>query len=75
MEGIREGFVISDDVAAFHKVVEMFDSQVNGQQLAVKGAVLLLGRSQLPGKVRKGAPRFVDQQLEASMRMQVGASG
>ena len=53
----------------------MFDSQVNGQQLAVKGAVLLLGRSQLPGKVRKGAPRFVDQQLEASMRMQVGASG
>ena len=66
MEGIREGLVIRDDVevAAFHKVVEVFDSQVHGQQLTVKGAVLLLGGSQLPGEVRKGAPHVVDQLLE-----------
>ena len=42
------------DVTTFHKVVEVFGSQVNGQQLVVKGAVLLLGGSQLQGVVHKG---------------------
>ena len=66
MEGIREGFVVRDDVevAAFHKVVEVFDSQVHGQQLAIKGAVLLLCRSQFPGEVGKRAPRVINQLLE-----------
>ena len=66
MEGIREGFVIRDDVdvAAFHKVVEVFDSQVQGQQLAIKGGVLLLCGSQLPGEVCKRAPCVVNQLLE-----------
>ena len=70
MEGICEGFVICDDVevAAFHKVVEVFDSQVNGQKLAVKVAELLLGGSQPPREVRKEAPRVVDQLLEASVK-------
>ena len=53
MEGICEGFVVSDnvEVTAFHKVVKVFEGQVNGQQLTVEGAVLLLGRSKLPGEV------------------------
>ena len=68
MKGIRERFMISDDVevTAFHKVVEVFEGQVNGQQLTVEGAVLLLGRSKFPGEVRKGAPRVVNALLKDS---------
>ena len=68
MEGICEGFVVSDDVevTAFHKVVEVFEGQVNGQQLTVEGAVLLLGRSKLLRVVRKGAPRVVNPLLKDS---------
>ena len=66
MEGICEGFVVSDDVevTAFHKVVKVFKSQVNGQQLTVEGAVLLLRGSKLPGEVCKGTPRVVNLLLE-----------
>ena len=41
---------------AFDKVLKVFDGQVNGQQLSIKGAVLGLGRCKLPGKIGKGAP-------------------
>ena len=66
MKGVRERFVVSDDVevTAFHKVEQVFKGQVNGQQLTVKGAVLLLRGSKLPGEVLKGTPRVVNLLLK-----------
>ena len=73
---------VTVEVKAFHKVVKVFKGQVNHQHLAIKSAVLLLGRSKLP-EVRKGAPRVAiscwrtapTAELEVSVRMQVEASG
>ena len=66
MEGVREGFVIHDnvEVTALYKVVKVLDGQIHGQQLTIEGAVLLLGGSKLLGEVRKGAPPVVDPLLE-----------
>jgi hypothetical protein len=46
LEGVRDGLVVSEDdeVARFQHMTEMFYGLVDGQQLAVVGAVLLLGR-------------------------------
>ena len=44
------------EVTAFDEVLKVFDGQVNGQQLSIKGAVLCLGRCKLPGKIGEGAP-------------------
>ena len=85
MEGIHEEFVVGDnvEVTPFHKVVKVFEGQVNGQQVTVEGAVLLLGGNKLREKCTRGhhmlsiccwrtAPTA---ELEASVKMQVGASG
>ena len=57
-EGESQWLVVCCDVelSSFDKVLEVLDGFVDCQELTVKCAVVLLGRTQLPREVGNGAP-------------------
>ena len=46
LEGIGEGFVVghNEKIMTFHRVAKMLNGQINGKQLTIKRAVVLLCR-------------------------------
>jgi hypothetical protein len=66
LEGIGDGLVISEDdkVARFQHMSEMLYGHVDGQYLAVIGAVLLLGQVKVLGEEGKGLPGICDVLLQ-----------
>ena len=65
-EGKGEGLMVSEygELVAFDMVAKVFYSEEDGQQLAVKSAVLPLSIGDLPGEESHRAPDAIEKLLK-----------
>ena len=73
-KGKCQGFVVGEDAecATFHKVTEVFDSQIHGQQLTIKSAVMGFSWFEPFGEEGKGLPLVINLLLEDRSYCYVG---
>ena len=66
MQGGCQGFVVREnaELPPLKEKTEVAESQIGGQELTVKGGVLLLGRGELFGEKIKGKPGSFNHLLE-----------